>query len=278
MMAKFENTLRQIIYHYSQQTLPIPVALQNKQVYKLPTGLEFEFAPILPEHDITLDERLNLAKDHLLPASLVFYNARMRDDYYDIFCAENLMREIEYETTTYFLKRWHTNIKKCLSKYNTLYSIMDKDIDFLSTYDRNVDERVDDDTTHGKTIEGSGNDSLIHGLTTTTITNSENEGKTVFEDTPENELLNENYATNITKTGNESSGSNVASNSGTDEHRMQSTSRESGNTLRDMTRILHEYGRNKTIPEILEEIYEARFNILENMVNETSTGLFMKVW
>ena len=109
-MSKYETTLRQIIYHYSQQVLPMDVAKEHQIVYTLPSGRVIQFAPILKGDDISLDDRLELARDILLPSSLVFYNENMREEYYETFCVENLMREIEYETTTYFLRKWKTNI------------------------------------------------------------------------------------------------------------------------------------------------------------------------
>ena len=310
-MSKFETTLRQIIYHYSQQTLPMDVAKENRVVYTLPSGRIIQFAPILKGNDISLDDRMEIARDILLPSSLAFYNATMREEYYDIFCTENLMREIEYETVEYFLKRWKTNIKKCLYKYNKIYGLLDKDIDFLYAYERHLDEKTDDDTLHGKQITKTGDETfthgmkveneydsdsnLIHGMKIKTDNTTSGENKVVFEDTPENELLNESYATSITKTGDESTLDGTQQNSGTDKTERRGTDTttnsgtdtrsynsildaESGKTERDFSRILNEYGRNKSIPEIVEEMFDARMNVIDNMVKETSTGLFMKVW
>lgn len=277
-MSKYETTLRQIIYHYSQQTLPIQKAFENKKVYAMPSGKEITFAPITAAQDVSLEERMEVCKDILVPSSLGFYDEAMRTDYYEIFCVENLMREIEYETVSYFLAKWKTNIRKCVYKYNQLYKIISADVNLLTDYERNIEETTDDDIKHGKQIDGNGKDTLTHGLVTSTENSSENENKTVFEDTPENELLNTNYATNITKTGGESSGTSTTTNSGNDINQMVNQTKESGKTERDLHRILTEYGRNKSFAELISEVMNVRMNIIEDMVEETAKGLFIKVW
>lgn len=277
-MSKFETTLRQIIYHYSQDTLPVPIAIENRKEYQLRSGKKITFAPILPEQDMSIDERIEICRDILVPSSLGFFSDEMRNQYYDIFCIENLEREIEYETTAYFLMRWKANIRKCILKYNKMYEIITGDIDFLSDYERRSSITDNDDITHGKQINGTGTDTLTHGLKVESKSKTKGEGKTVFEDTPENELLNENYATSITKTGNESSGENTTTNSGADINQMVNQTKESGKTERDYTRTLHDIGRNRGIPEILQEFMDKQTNIIENMVIETSKGLFMKIY
>lgn len=277
-MSKFETTLKQIIYHYSQDRLPVPVAKENETIFKMPSGKEITFAPIVSAHDISVDERIEICKDILVPVTLGFYNDDMRSLYYEIFCIENLEREIEYETTNYFLLKWKSNIKKCLQKYNGIYSMLASDLDWLSDYERRTNIRDDDDITHGKQIDGEGEDNLTHGLNVKTTGKGEGTQKTVFEDTPENELLNSNYATNITKTGTENENENTTVNSGTDTNKMKNRTTESGKTERDYTRILHDVGRNKSIPEIMQEFYDKQTNVIENMVLETSKGLFIKIY
>lgn len=277
-MSKYETTLRQIIYHYTQNTLPIPEAIKNAQTFHLPSG-DVKFAPITEMVDISVDDRIAACKDILLPKTqLAFYDDAMRDLYYEIFCIENLEREIEFETVNYFLMRWKTNIKKCIAKYNILYKTLQSDIDLISDYARFTEITDNDDITHGKQVDGSGNGSTTHGMKVETESHNESEGKTVFEDTPENELLNENYATNITKNGAEASGNVTTQNSGTDENEFSNQTKESGKTERDYNRILKDVGRNKSIPEIIQQYMDNQTNVIENMVNETSKGLFIKIY
>lgn len=277
-MSKYSLTLREIIYHYSQNMLPIPVALENKIEYRLPSGKVVTFTPITQAQDISVADRMEICKNILLPADINFYDEVMRNEYYTIFCAENLMREIEYETTDYFLMRWKTNIIKCIAKYNRIWEMLLNDYNFLSDYTRNADITDDDDVTHGKVTDGSGKNTLTHGLKVETENGGEAESKTVFEDTPENELLNTSYATNITKVGNESSSNSTVQNSGDDVSEVKNQTKESGSTKRDYHRILKEYGRNKSISTIMQEIWDSRTNAIENMVDETSRNIFMKVY
>lgn len=277
-MSKYETTLRQIIYHYTQDSLPIPEAIKNAQTLHLPSG-DVKFAPITEMVDISVDDRIAACKDILLPKTqLAFYDDAMRDLYYEIFCIENLEREIEFETVNYFLMRWKTNIKKCIAKYNILYKTLQSDIDLISDYARFTEITDNDDVTHGKQVDGTGNGSTTHGMKVETESHNESEGKTVFEDTPENELLNENYATNITKNGAEASGNVTTQNSGTDENEFSNQTKESGKTERDYNRILKDVGRNKSIPEIIQQYMDNQTNVIENMVNETSKGLFIKIY
>lgn len=277
-MSKYETTLRQIIYHFTQDTLPIPVAKENAQVFNLPSSV-VTFAPITMEQDITVDDRIEACKDILLPKTqLAFYDDAMRDLYYDIFCTENLEREIEFETVNYFLMRWKTNIKKCIAKYNLLYKTFQTDIDILTDYERHTIITDNDDIKHGKTVNGSGYGDTEHGMKVETISQNQSEGKTVFEDTPENELLDQNYATNITKNGAEASGNVTAQNSGTDKNKFSNETHEGGVTERDYNRVLQDRGRNKSIPVIMDEIMNGQMNVIENMVDETSKGLFIKIY
>ena len=306
-MSKYETTLRQIIYHYTQDMLPIPVAESNKTTINLPFGKSVNFAPILPVQDITVETRMAECKNILLPKTqLVFFNDTMRDLYYEIFCIENLEREIEYETVNYFLMRWKTNIKKCLGKYNLLYKALQTDIDILTEYERHVLDNGADDTSSEKQLSSDTkgtrtstresdtkeNSSNTYGLKNDTTTSNTSENKTVFEDTPENELLNTNYATNITKGGAESSSTATSTNSGTDsvetineanetfdEQTGQATSSNQTEEInRKYNKVLDEYGRNKSIPELINLFTDGKMNVIESMVNETSKGLFIKIY
>lgn len=277
-MSKYSVTLREIIYHYSQGMLPIPIAKEQKTEYVLPSGRTIYFAPITMEQDISVHDRMEMCKNILLPSDINFYDEQMRNEYYTIFCAENLMREIEYETTEYFLMRWKTNIIKCISKYNRIWEMLLDDYNFLSDYTRNADITDDDDVTHGKVTDGSGKNTLTHGLKVETDNSGKATSKTVFEDTPENELMNTSYATNITKVENESKSGSVTQNSGDDVSEVTNQTKESGTTKRDYHRILKEYGRNKSIASIMDEIWQSRTNVIENMVDETSRNIFMKVY
>ena len=276
-MSNYETTLRQIIYHYTQNNLPFDTAVKNRETITV-RGKSIDFAPIRAIDDISLDDRIDACLDILVPSSLSFYNEEMRKEYYDIFVLENLMREIQFETVTYFLARWKTNIKKCIRKYNGLYSILSQDINWLSDYERNSIITDNDDITHGKRTETEGT-----GKTTNTSeSRSEAEGqgttKTVFEDTPETELLNANYATNITKTGQENINTVETTGSGTQDAETTGITQESGKTERDYERILKEHGRHKSVAEIIQEYQDKQTNIIENMVTETSKGLFMLIY
>ena len=276
-MSMYETTLRQIIYHYSQLELPINIADRNAEIIKV-RGEEVRFAPIRMDDDISVDDRIDVCKDILVPQTLGFFNEEMRAEYYNIFCIENLMREIQFETVTYFLMRWKNNIKKCIKKYNGLYQMLNSDIDILSDYARQSIIKDVDDITHGKRTETTGEGNTEHSVTTQVNTSGEGEQKTVFEDTPESELLNSNYATNITKQGDKTSSESTTTTGGEESASSSGTTQESGTTERAYERILKDVGRNKSIPEIMQEYMDKQTNIIENMVTETSKGLFMLVY
>lgn len=290
-MSKYETTLRQIIYHFSQELhyheelrtgwerdgLPVDVAEFFARKIEV-RGTSIKFAPIDKYHDISVDERIEKCFDILVPPTLNFYNDEMRRDYYEIFCTENLMREIEYETVTYFLMKWKSNIKKCIRKYNALYAATAYDMDILNDYMRNGIIEDNDDVTHGKRTDTTGKGKTTHSVKTDGQSSGTNTTKTVFEDTPQSELLNSNYATNITKTGAETSNENTTLTTGGEDATSEGMTLESGKTERDYTRIIKELGRNKSVAQLIQEYMDNQTNIIENMVLETSKGLFMKIY
>lgn len=207
--------------------------------------------PFIKQEDFpTLEERIELAKDNILSNSLTFASSEFKDNFWTAFCAEYLMREIEYETTNLFIFKLNQRIKNLLPRYNILYNAIQEDLEPYVTYrkmrDRGLNEKVDkDENGNSNQINNSGS-------------------KTVFEDTPYNKLLNTDYATNI---------NNNNSNSETD-----NTYKSEQDTNRSLSEGIVEEGFTKPKIELLSELFEKLQDLIVMMVKEVGEPLFLKVF
>ena len=94
-MAYYTTTLRDIIYHYSQDKNPETLAKQNAGEGRYPF--------FKPEYDVPVWERIATAENSMIDKNIQFFSQQMKDDFFQLFCTDNLMREIEYESVTMFL-------------------------------------------------------------------------------------------------------------------------------------------------------------------------------
>lgn len=174
----------------------------------------------------------------------------MRDNFWEGFCNEFLMREIEFETTGLFIYHLNNRIKLLLPRYNILWSAVHKDLEpflsFRETTDRGVNEKIDKDD--------SGESH------TDTNLNSKN----VFEDTPENKMGNSDYATNIT-TDNQTTNSNTNYTNDSD-------------TRRNMSEGIIREGFNQPKIELLSKLFEHLNDLILMMVHDVGDPLFLKVY
>lgn len=160
------------------------------------------------------------------------------------------MREIEYETTALFILKLNQRVRNLLPRYNILYNAIQEDIEPFITYrksrDRGLNEKVDKDE------NGSSN------------SNTTSNNKRVFEDTPQNKLLNVDYATDIT---------NTDANNNTDN---KYTSEQ--DTNRSLSEGIVEEGFNKPKIELLSELFEKLDDLIIKMVKDVGEPLFLKVF
>lgn len=185
-MAKYTITLREIIYHYTQDKNPYNIQ---------PDANGHRF---MRDYDImSVGERIKKAQEIFL-SGVTFADSGMADEFWENFAAKNLMREIEFETVEYFMLRFRAQLNLLLPKYNPLYESTKLEIEKLKSFGKKTHREGKDDTE----------------TNTHSDTNSTGSNRSVFEDTPENRLANADYATNIT-TNNGQDNTNVTAG-GTD--------------------------------------------------------------
>lgn len=241
-MAYYTTTLRDIIYHYSQDKNPEALAKQNAGEGRYPF--------FKPEYDVPVWERIATAEKSMIDKNIQFFSEQMKDDFFQLFCTDNLTREIEYESVTMFLLRFNGNIRRVIWRYNKLYEIMQKDFDLLNSFSDETSRSVNE----GENTENSGN---MH-------TSATNTNKNVYEDTPESALGNEDYATNIT-TDNGSGSSD-------------SNSSDKGERKRDLTETVTHKGFTIPQGEVLKRNRDTLPDVIGEMVREVSRGLFLKIF
>ncbi len=234
-MAQYTVDLRQIIYHYSQDINPL-------NTFKDIGGYKFIDNSLLP----TIEDRINTAKDKILKSNIPWHSGDMKNEFWEQFCARNLMREIEYETVDMFILELNANIKGCINRYNISYEALSKKIEPFTQYEETI---ARDKTTDGDSTNSS------EGTSSAT-------GKTVFEDTPMTSLGNEDYATNITQFNNNNS-SNVS---------------DSGNTHLNEDEDISRKGRRDSQAKLINELISALRDVIVDMVEECSQRIFLKIY
>lgn len=229
-MAKHTTTLRDIIYHFSQEVNPL-FPTEEKRYNFIRIGDEMPVA-----------ERIEKARAKMLYNTNVFYNDDFKNAFFQQFCVDNLMREIEYETVEYFLLKFNQNVARWLPVYNKLYESTLLEIDKLTSFARNSQRQG------GRDTEATGNST------------SESKSKNVFDDTPENRLTNADYATTITV--DEGSGKGTSANKGTEKY---------GETY-------IESGYNEPQADLIVKYRNALIDAVGQFSDTVSRGLFLKIY
>lgn len=242
-MAHFTTTLRDIIYHYTQDLDPYAIAAKEAAE----TG---RYPFILPSQDISVTERITAAMDSIIDPSIQFYDDDMKKDFWMQFCTKNIMREIEYEEPAMWILQFNHNVRRCIWRYNKFYEMMKTEIDLTNSHKRQMLRNADG--THERETEDKG--------TSTAST----QNKSVFEDTPESSLGNNDYATNITtSTGNantETQGNGTENSSYADKETVIET------------------GFDGPQGEIIRRNMDSLIDVIGRMVDECSQRIFLKLF
>ena len=241
-MAHFTTTLRDILYHYTQDLDPFSIAQR--------VGAETGRYPfILPNQDVPVEDRIRAAKEYIISPDIKFYSAEMENDFWMQFCVKNLMREIEYEEPAMWILQFNNNVRRVIWRYNKLYETLFVDIDLLSSHKRQMVRN-----THGN----ENRQTTDHGTSNSTTSNRE-----VFEDTPESRLGNSDYATNITNSNGTANGE--TNGEGTD----KSDYSDNENLI--------ETGFDGPQGELLKQNRESLVDVIGSMVDECSKRIFLKI-
>lgn len=229
-MSNHTTTLRNIIYHYSQDFNPLFP----------PDEKRYHF--IRFEDEMSVIERIEKARPKMLYNTNKFFNEEFKNAFFQQFCVDNLMREIEYETSEYFILKFNQNVSRWLPVYNKLYETSLLELDKLKSYSK--------ESTRTGNRETSAN-----GEST-----SENRNKNVFDDTPENRLTNSDYATTITV--DEGSGNGTTSSNGKE----------------DYTENYTESGYNVPQAELILKYRETLMDVVGKFSDTVSRTLFSKIY
>lgn len=229
-MSNHTTTLRNIIYHYSQDFNPLFP----------PDEKRYHF--IRFEDEMSVIERIEKARPKMLYNTNKFFNEKFKNAFFQQFCIDNLMREIEYETTEYFILKFNQNVSRWLPVYNKLYETSLLELDKLKSYSK-------------ESVRAGGRETSANGEST-----SENNNKNVFNDTPENRLTNADYATTIT----------------VDEGRGNGTT--SSNGKEDYTENYTESGYNVPQAELILKYRETLMDVVGKFSDTVSRTLFSKIY
>lgn len=241
-MAYYTLTLRDIIYQISQDKNPYDIAVKEAHNSKYPF--------IRPSQDISIFDRITMALPYIISPNIEFYSQKMKEEFWYLFCEENLMREIEYDTVSIFLIRFDAQLRKVIWRYNQMYATLKEQYDITTSY-RDKETRIVDEDTSGNLESNSGSE-------------NESNRKSVFEDTPESRLLNEDYATSITQDDNHSTGAynQHSENTGT----------------RDVKETVNREGQKAPDWEMYSKFRKSLDDVIANMVAIVSKPLFLKIY
>lgn len=229
-MSNHTTTLRNIIFHYSQDNNPL-----HQQEEK-------RYAFIRLEDEMGVMERIEKARSKMLYNTNNFFNEEFKNVFFQQFCVDNMMREIEYETPEYFILKFNQNVSRWLPVYNKLYESSLLELDKLKSYSRESSRNGDRETS-------------ASGKST-----SENNNKNVFDDTPENRLTSADYATTITV--DESSGNGTTSSNGKEVY----------------SENYKESGYNVPQAELILKYRETLMDVVGQFSDTVSRSLFLKIY
>lgn len=229
-MSNHTTTLRNIIYHYSQDNDPLHPEEEKR------------YAFIRFEDEMGVMERIEKARSKMLYNTNKFFDEEFRNAFFQQFCVDNMMREIEYETTEYFILKFNQNVSRWLPVYNKLYETSLLELDKLKSYSRESARTGNRKTSaRGKSA-------------------SESNNKNVFNDTPENSLTNSDYATTITV--DEGSGNGTTSSNGKEVYSEK----------------FNESGYNVPQAELIMKYRETLMDIVGQFSDTVSRTLFLKIY
>lgn len=242
-MAHFTTTLRDIIYHYTQDMDPFSIAAKEAEK----TG---RYPFIMPSQDISVAERITSAMDSIIDGNIQFYDDEMKREFWMQFCTKNIMREIEYEEPSMWILQFNLNVRRCIWRYNKFYEMMKIEIDLTNSHKRQMLRNADG--TNERATEDRG------------TSNATTQNKSVFEDTPESSLGNNDYATNITtSTGNANT-------------ETQGNGKENSSYADKETVI--ETGFDGPQGEIIRRNMDSLMDVIGRMVDECSQRIFLKLY
>lgn len=229
-MSNHTTTLRDMIYHYSQDNNPLHPEEEKRYSF------------IRLEDEMSVMERIEKARPKMLYNTNKFYNEEFKNDFFQQFCIDNMMREIEYETPGYFILKFNQNVSRWLPVYNKLYETSLLELDKLKSYSRESSRNGDRETT-------------ASGKST-----SESNNKNVFDDTPENRLTNADYATTITV--DQGSGNGTTSSSGKEVY----------------SENYKESGYNVPQADLILKYRETLMDVVGQFSDTVSHSLFLKIY
>ena len=143
-MSNHTTTLRNIIFHYSQDNNPLHPQEEKRYPF------------IRLEDEMGVVERIEKARSKMLYNTNKFFNEEFRNAFFQQFCVDNMMREIEYETPEYFILKFNQNVSRWLPVYNKLYESSLLDLDKLKSYSRESSRNGDRETITVDEGSGSG--------------------------------------------------------------------------------------------------------------------------
>ena len=229
-MSNHTTTLRNIIYHYSQDVNPLHPQEEKR------------YAFIRLEDEMSVMERIVKARSKMLYNTNNFFNEEFRNAFFQQFCVDNMMREIEYETPEYFILKFNQNVSRWLPVYNKLYESSLLELDKLKSYSRESTRNGDRKTN-------------ASGKST-----SESNNKNIFDDTPENRLTNAAYATTITV--DEGSGKGTTTSRGKEVY----------------SEDYKESGYNVPQAELILKYRETLMDVVGQFSDTVSRTLFLKIY
>lgn len=229
-MSNHTTTLRNIIFHYSQDNNPLHPQEEKRYPF------------IRLEDEMGVMERIEKARSKMLYNTNKFFNEEFRNAFFQQFCVDNMMREIEYETPEYFILKFNQNVSRWLPVYNKLYESSLLELDKLKSYSRESSRNGDRETN-------------ASGKST-----SESNNKNVFDDTPENRLTKTDYATTITV--DEGSGSGTTSSNGKEVY----------------SENYAESGYNVPQAELILKYRETLIDVVGQFSDTVSRTLFLKIY
>lgn len=229
-MSNHTTTLRNIIYHYSQDNNPLHPQEEKR------------YAFIRLEDEMSVMERIEKAQPKMLYNTNKFFNEEFRNAFFQQFCVDNMMREIEYETAEYFILKFNQNVSRWLPVYNKLYESSLIELDKLKSYSRESSRNGDRETN-------------ASGKST-----SESNNKNIFDDTPENRLTNADYATTITV--DQGSGNGTTSSNGKEVY----------------SENYAESGYNVPQAELILKYRETLMDVVGQFSDTVSRTLFLKIY
>lgn len=251
-------TLREIIYQTTQNQNPLEriqgldtaksVSAYRPVNYQPGDGQKYPFYKA--KNYPTIEERIKAAQSTIMSETAVFATQEFKDSFWNAFCTEFLMREIEYPTTGVFILKFNQRLRNMLPRYNTLYRAIQVDLEPFISYRDMTDRGLNENS--GRNENGNSD------------TNSNSNSKNVFEDTPENKLGNVDYATNIT-TVNQNSNSN-------NKFKTELTA------ARNVSEGIVREGFDRPKIELLSELFERLNDLIIMMVHDVGDPLFLKIF